>query len=254
MRWGVVVLAGGHEVGPLAERMKTPFKAMAQVAGAPCVQHVVARAVADGFTEGVVVGCAPSEHHAAPYAWYSDTGGAIGNAKLGVDALRDPCDAILFLASDTPLIEPGELKRFIQVVEPRIDSDGAWFAAGACPIQAFRGAYPQVPVKGIRLVEGVFVTGTLFAASPAGFDLAHSIVSEFRRHRKSAVRMLLRLGLGTCLRVIAGRANQGHAERAVSKLLGGRAVLDLSAHPSTCLDFDNVAEWDALLDVLAARH
>lgn len=254
LNWGVVVLAGGEETGELANLMGTPFKAMARVSGIPSVERVVARAVADGFQRGAVIGCDLSAAHADPFLWGLDTGRAVGNAVLGVDLLQADCDAFLFLAADTPLIQTGELARFCSVVESRASGNETWYAAGACTIESFKRAYPEVPAKGIKLKEGRFVTGTLFATNASGLAQAAALVDEFRTHRKSAIKMLLKVGIGPALKVIAGRADQAFAERAIAKLLGGTAILDLNADPSTCLDFDNPEEWRALLSVAARQR
>lgn len=254
LNWGIVVLAGGEEIGELANLMGTPFKAMARVSGTPSVELVVARAVADGFQRGAVIGCEPSSAYAQPYLWSADTGRAVGNAVLGVDLLRTECDAFLFLAADTPLIVPGEIARFCSVVESRAHGHETWYAAGACTIETFKREYPEVPAKGIKLREGRFVTGTLFATNAAGLAHAAALVDEFREHRKSAVKMLLKVGVGAALKVAAGLADQAFAERTISNLLGGTAILDLNADPSTCLDFDNPEEWRALLSVAARKR
>jgi len=61
------------------------------------------------------------------------------------------------------------------------------------------------------------------------------------------MKMLWKLGLWNLVRYRAGRISLSEAERILAQALGGAAWIDPNCHPSTCLDFDNPEDWQALL-------
>lgn len=179
-------------------------------------------------------------------------GGAMANAWHGAQSLFDCSDALLFFPADTPLVTGPMIRQFLERVESRIvgGQAGAWFGAGLCPTPLFLQEFPNCPARSLRLRESRFVSGGLFATNRQGLEQGMSLFSEIRGNRKSIAKMAWRIGPIPFLLYACGFLTMQRAERVLSKTLGGQVVLDPTAHPATCMDFDTVQEYRALRAVL----
>lgn len=250
MKWGVVIAAGGVESGELAQSMGTPRKALADFGGQTSLQRTLAAVQAAGFTDVITVS-GPEVAGECGFGKFAPEGAtASDNLAIGVRALRD-CDAFLTLPADSPLLTAESLTAFVASIGTPVRRE--WFAVGMSPIEAFRAEFPDCPVTGIKFREGEFVTGALYACSRSGFEQIHPMIEGARGNRKNQLKLAARLGLGTLLRFKMGRLTIPIAQGAMERLLQGQVILDTTAAPCTCMDFDDVAEFRAVQSALA-RH
>src|SRR5204862_1154320 len=92
-----------------------------------------------------------------------------------------------------------------------------WFSGGLSPAIDFGSSYPELPMQPIRLRGGHYVSGALFAASPAGLLKATELLREARRGRKSQFRMVRQFGLGNVILFFARMIDLSSVERALSR-------------------------------------
>ncbi|MCH8273796.1 MAG: nucleotidyltransferase family protein [Armatimonadetes bacterium] len=250
-QWGAVILAGGREVGDLAAAMGTPLKALAQFAGRPSVSFVLEACRSAGVVRIAVAGD-PDVHRALDLTGENEMEAEAGTTNLrtarnGVEALnRD--GPLLILPCDSPLLTGEHLAHFIESVAKRLGPEppDKWFAVGLARREEVEREMPGAPNRIIRLQEGQFASGALYAASRAGFETAFVFLEGAGRDRKSQFRLLMRIGLWNALRYVAGRTSLQDAERAGRRILGGRTVVIPDCHPFTTMDFDAVEGWSYL--------
>jgi CTP:molybdopterin cytidylyltransferase MocA len=171
---------------------------------------------------------------------------AVENARLGLEALGDRVDGVLFIPADTPLLGPEMLLEFAGQVADRANH-GRWFAAGLTPVGTFREAYPEAEATPLKLRGGRFLSGALYATSPEGLQHALELISDMRRSRKSQLGMAWKLGPFNLARYLLGRVSLSDAERIMGRVLGGDAIIIPDCHPATCLDFDTAEDFRQVL-------
>lgn len=177
----------------------------------------------------------------------------IQTVRSGLAQLKEQ-DAILFLPVDTPLIFANHLLDFIQALGSR-SKVPIWFAAGLSSKETVDKYAPQAPYKYLRLKEGQFASGALFAASRSGFELALDRIESVAGSRKSMLSMLRKVGFGTLFRYGIGRLDFPTIEMSAKRFLGGESIIVSDCHPATTLDYDNAADlayikenWERLLE------
>ena len=246
MRWGAVVAAGGLVKDPLASAIGTPRKALAVVGGRSCLARTLDAVRDAGLVECATVSgedVAGDVHH----GWLvPELETQIENARKAVESLPG-VDGVLFLPADTPLLTGAVLSAFMESVESRIEPGmRGWLAAGLCRASDFRAEFPRIPCQPIALSDGAFVSGALFAASPAAFLKALDLLAEMSASRKNQARMLLRLGPWTVLRYLMRRVSVREAEELLGRFFGGQAVIVTGCDPAMAADIDEVASYDEL--------
>lgn len=247
MRWGIVIIAGGTETGDLVTRMGTDHKGLAQISGSTSLARTVAAVRESGLGPLRVVGPEEFRPLLQPDEWVAEADGAIQNVLVGLDALPAECEAILTLPADTPLMRGEHLTDFCRHLDGIAWAEPAWVATGLCPVDRFLSEYPGTPAVALRVRGAKVVTGGLFAGSPAGLRAGAGVAREFRELRRHPFQMLRRIGYGTLWRYLLGRITLDDASKILGDLLGSRVFLWPHAHPATCMDFDNVAEFEAVL-------
>lgn len=176
---------------------------------------------------------------------------AIDNARLGLEALGSEVEAVLFIPADSPLLDAEMLLSFTKAVAVRADHE-RWYSTGLSPLSGFSERFPEAEVQSLKLREGKFLSGALYATSPAGLIHALDLLTAMRRNRKSQAAMAWKLGPFNLARYALGRVSLSDAERIVGRALGGQAVIVPDAHPATCLDFDTVADFEVIQRMLRA--
>lgn len=250
MRWGAVVAAGGEAEPSLAEAIGARAKALARFGDAASVELVLAAVRAAGIGPCATVGGPDVRSLVAHGEWIPEVegGSAIDNVIAGAAALGE-VEAVLLLPADAPALEAAALRAFMEFAS-RARGE-VWYAAGLADASAFRARYPEIPASTIRLREGRFVSGALYAASPAGLLQGQELFRHARRNRRSQAAMVARFGLHNLALYGVGAMSLSRAERALARTLGGAAHIDPTADPATCLDFDDAAEYLALRRILA---
>ncbi len=247
MKWGVVVLAGGHVTDPLKGALGTSRKALASLGGQTSLARTLSAVRDAGFVECVTVSGEDVKSQVKHGYFVLEHEGQFENASVGAKEVGK-MDAILFLPADTPFLEPASLIAFTSEIEKRVGGRTSnWLAAGLVTLEDFEEAFPRLSTKPIRLKEGPHVSGALFASTPAAFRKAHAIIKAMSRSRKSQFSMLRRLGLGTFVKYVLRAISFDEAERRLSQLFGAEVMLFTGCDASTAADFDDVADFNELL-------
>lgn len=254
MRWGAVIAAGGQAKPELAREIGQNVKGLARFGDRTSLAYVLAAVAEAGLERVVTVGPESVRLDLAVGEWRLEGDNAVDNVRLGLSALGHAVEAALLLPADAPLISAPMLQRFMQSVESRASGAEPWCAAGICPAEEFASAFPGAPMRTIGLREGKFVSGALYAATPTAIHNALEILTHMRRARNRPFAMVRRLGLWNLLRYGMGRVGIADAERVVGAAFDSRAMIDPTAHPATCMDFDTVEEYRLLQRWFQRRH
>ena len=246
MRWGVVVVAGGLVKDPLASAIGTPRKALASIGGRTCLARTL-DAVRDAeLNDCVTVSGEDVEEHVHHGMLVHERDSQIENARYGVEALPS-VDAVLFLPADSPLLEASTLTKFMDDVTQRInDGEERWLAAGLTGLEEFREQFPSIGTQPIRLRDGDFLSGALFATSPAAFLNAIALIDEMSKSRKNQVALLMKLGFWTVIKYLMNRVSIADAEEKLGKIFEGQAIVVTGCDPCMAADIDDVADYDEL--------
>lgn len=251
MKWGVVVAAGGHADVDLAQAMGTTRKALARFGDATSLGLTLDAVRQAGFDACVTVSGLDVQHAVSHGEFLPEGQSAIDNARLGLEALGGEVEAVLFIPADSPLLDAEMLVSFTGAVANRANHD-RWYSTGLSPLEGFRASFPEAEAQALKLREGKYLSGALYATSPAGLVHALDLLTALRRNRKSQAAMAWKLGPLNLARYALGRISLSDAERIVGKALGGQAVIIPDTHPASCLDFDTVADFEVIQRMLRA--
>jgi GTP:adenosylcobinamide-phosphate guanylyltransferase len=246
VRWGVVVAAGGLVKDPLASAIGTPRKALAVVDGRPCLEWVLEAVREAGFADCVTVSGDDVEPHTVHGRLVMEKDAQIENARIAVEALPEG-DAVLFLPADSPFLTGPMLRSFAEAVESRVDAgQERWLAAGLTTLAEFQKLFPGIEPHPINLKDGEYLSGALYAASPAAFLHAISLLDAMSRSRKNQFAMLWKLGPWTIMRYLLHRVSLSDAEQRLGRLFEGQAIVVTGCDPLMAADIDDVAAYDEI--------
>lgn len=246
MRWGVVVAAGGLVPEPLALTLSTPRKALGRFGQRTCLSLVLDAVKQAGFEQCAVVSGPDVRSEVHHGELVGEGASAVDNVKRGLAMLGSGVEAALLLPSDAPLIEGDMLRHFTHAVESRLSQAPRaerWYAAGLCSSAEYLRAYPGAGHQQLRLKEGAYHSGALYAASPAGFHSAIEIFEQMRASRKNQLAMVMKLGPINMLRYLARSVDLASGERILGRFFRGQVVLVPDCHPATILDYDTEEEF-----------
>lgn len=246
MRWGVVVAAGGTVDDELRAATGVERKALARFGDATSLGLTLKAIRETGIAHCVTVTGVDVRDEVVFGEFVPEGTSAIDNARIGVEALGESVDAVLFMPSDTPLLSPEMIAAFVEQVNGRAEGE-RWYAAGLALADQFRSQYPGLECTPVKLREGRFLSGALYASNPAGLRHALDLLSVMRRSRKSQIAMAWKLGPANLVRYATGRVTLSRAEDIVGRALGGQGILVPDCHPATCLDFDTATEYEHLV-------
>ena len=252
MRWGVVIVAGGFAPASLSAELGTERKALAQFGGKTSLEWTIDAVREAGIEDCVTVGGEDVRGHVRFGEWQAERGSAVDNFSAGVEVLRTKPEALLPLPSDSPLLTAEMLRHFMASVEQRA-AEQRWYAAGLSSLRDFSTAYPGVAAKSTRTREGRFLTGALYALASSGLPPVLDLVHQIRHSRKSQFAVARRLGLANMLLMLSGRASLANGEQALARAFGGQIIIVPDCHPATCFDFDDPAEYRALVKFFPER-
>lgn len=242
-QWGVVILAGGLVKDPLASALGTPQKALAKFGGRSSLERTIESVRDAGITRIVVVGC---ECDLQISGNLPDHGTAAKNAVAGARALAEFGVSRLFiLPADQPLMTGAAIRDFVDRIDSRTIL-GEFYAAGLAKLAEFRKMYPTATATPIRLRDGAFLSGGLFAGTLEAIFSCENLVAEFRKSRKSQIKMVARVGLDVLVRFVFRRVTLAEAESRLERLMRHQCILISDCHPSTVLDFDNIQEYEEI--------
>lgn len=253
-RFSAVISAAGQASEDLARRIGTVEKCAARLAGRPIVAAAVEAVLAAGASQVAVV-CG-EETRAALGDQYGCLFAAPGTSPVrsAVNGVRELPEkgTLVFIPGDLPFIKPKHIAEF---VEGCPKSQEPWVAAGVCSEPDIAARFPGIPgMKYSKLSGKRIAGGGIFAASPAGFEIAAELANDFSRDRKSALRMAWQFGVVSMLRFLIERISVKDAERAGSRLFGCAAHIIESCAPELIADIDEPADWDYALSIDCSKQ
>lgn len=239
----MIVLAGGEAPPALAAAIGHRRKAMARFGERTSLELTL-----DAVREADLGPCVVvTGHDVAPAVahgtFVAEGGSAVDNALLGADALPQ-AEALLYLPADSPRIVASMLVRFARSVEiKRRDDAHRWYAAGITREGAFVERYPGFPTKALRLREGPYLSGALYASNREGLRHGAELFRAARRDRRSQLALVSRIGAINLPRYLLRRISIREAEAIMGRALDGQAIIVPDVDPATCLDFDTPDEY-----------
>lgn len=248
-KWCAVIAAGGSLDSQLAREFGSASKATVEFEGRPSVAFVLDACLEAGLSTTLVA----DESVRACISDYSDR---VAFANPGETNIRSALHGletsgatgpVLYLPCDLPLVRCDFIRHFIEATELRMHaSGGEWFSAALSRKEEVERLLPSAEFRYIRLREGRFAAGGMFAASANGLRRAFGALETASSRRKSILRLVTRLGALNLVRYLLGRASISDAERAVGRALGGDVFVVADCHPFTAMDFDTVEDLQYL--------
>ena len=231
-----VVLGGGRPGDPLAVAGGAPVKALIELGGLTLAERVLAALRASGRLGRIAyVGPTTPAVEALADALVPDAGGLVDNVYAGLAALRG-ARRVLVATADLPLLTP-------EAVRDLVDRDPG--AAVVYPIVRDTDAERLVPGGRrtyARTIEGRFTGGNLFLVDPSALERARPRVREVLAKRKNVPALAGMIGVGTVLRLLAGRLRIEEVEAAASRILGAPARALLTSFAEIGTDVDRVED------------
>jgi hypothetical protein len=179
-------------------------------------------------------------------AWKIEGGSAIENVAIGMDAIPN-VDAFLVIPADSPLLQAADLMHFQREIEAKWNGNKKWIAVGLAEAHEFREQYPTVPNNPSRFKEGEFGAGALYACSRHAFAHAKPKLAELREFRKRPWRIVAQVGILTLAKFALGKLSLREVGDLARKIFeSDQAIIITTCHSRTLLDFDNVAEYEAV--------
>jgi CTP:molybdopterin cytidylyltransferase MocA len=245
-RWHCVIAAGGAAPGEIARATGAKTKAAVDLLGATSLVRVLDACRAVGFASITVV----ADQDPAPNEGLEQGERVVQPGETNIHSILNglaglPDDAPTFLTPcDVPLMQSDHIWRFLDALEARWRETevGRWFAMGLADEPEVRRRYPDVPYRYIRLREGRFAAGALYASTPTSIRHAARELGIGSKHRKSIARLVLRFGLIGLVRYHFGFISIAEAERRVGEILGGKCFVVTGCDPATTMDFDTLDE------------
>ena len=252
-RWGAVILAGGTAGESLTGATGEPVKGLVTFDGKPSVAYALDACRDAGIGKVALVAGEEIRKRIGALSGlerYAEPGSNnIQSARNGMAEIESDLP-LLILPSDSPLISGDHLRGFIHSVSGRLGAmpPDRWFAAGIALKEEVEKRLPGAEYKYVRLKEGRFAAGGLYAASRQGVEAALKQLETASRNRKSQLKLALQVGVLNLCRYCLGLISLTDAERLAGRLLGGEAIIISDSHPFTTMDFDTPEDWSYLVE------
>jgi len=244
-----IILAGASSQDGFARRHGTNNKALIPIGGKPMFAHVLG-ALLDSQIIQNIIGVGPvtelKEFCTPRVTLIEDKGDMVENCLAAVRSLP-PCERVVVVTSDIPMITPRVLDSYLTSL---IGREGDFFY----PIiskEVNELQYPGVKRTYATLREGTFTGGNMSVVNPAVAERLGSRIREFVALRKSV------LGLGTLIgpkflfKLLAGQLSIAEVEQRMSELLGCRCVAVICPYPEIGTDIDKDSDLDIARRILA---
>jgi len=243
--WGAVVAAGGTATADLQVAIGSPHKALASFGRSSSLAHVLAAVRHSEIQHCITIGSDAVQNEVIYGNFAEEIGSAVDNVAYGLEQLGE-VDAVLFLPCDSPAIIAHDIDAFTKFIEGQA-RNAEWLGAGLTSQEAFVKNYPNVSTQSIKLSDGRFLSGSLYAATPAAFENAIEMFRAARRSRRNQSRMVLQFGLWNLIRYLLRRISSAQAPEVLARGFGADVIIQWDCHPRTCLDFDTAKDYQELL-------
>ena len=257
-KYDILITAGYNpdKIDPIKEMTGVHHKVLADVGGQPMVWHVV-RAFEESGLAGEIVIVGLGEEYALdfgrPVHYVENQASLWRNVKAGLDALSqwgDPDRYVISMSADSPLLTAEIVRWFVQACQPE-QKDLYW---GVVRKETMEAAFPASKRTYLPLREGRFCSGDLFLGKLSGGLRAHAKMHDFIVYRKSPLRQMQLLGVGTLLRLLFRRLTLqgllGVAERHLA--ITGAPIIAPFAELG--MDVDKAFQYEMVLDYWAKHR
>lgn len=253
----VIVLAGERPGGnPLARALGKPAGILVEVAGKPCVTHVLtALGASRSAGAGIIVGPEASVAESpqmqgilsgSPLRWLAP---ATGPAESALAALTEITDRpVLITSADHALLTPAIVDAFCQLA---LVSD-ADFVVGLVPYEKVRSSYPDSKRTLLKFSDGTFCGSNLFMVrTPAGEGVVR-FWQQMQSYRKRPWRMARELGVVTLISYLLGRLPLRRALDRIGGLSNCHIAHVEILEARAAVDVDSLADYELAEKVLSA--
>jgi len=249
------VLAGTRPGGDsLAQHAGVSHKALIEVGGRTMIERVVAALAAVSELGRIVIAIDRPEvlsglpglaAPACPKPVSFMPAAASPSASVAA-ALEREGTPLLVTTADHALLAPGWLREFLEACPAEAD-----VAVALARKDAVLACAPGTKRTFLRFADGEFSGCNLFCfQSPAALGMVR-LWRELEAHRKSPLRMMLQLGIGTALRYRFGTLRLQDALSRLESLSGAKVRIVELADGRAAIDVDKPADLE-LVRVLAA--
>jgi len=237
-----VVAAGGRLRDHEALRFGSDVKALVRIGGLTLIERIVAALRAAPEIGNVVVVGPESVRRAAPDIdrWIPEASTGEENVLLALRAGRTA--RVLFCASDMPFVRADAIADFLSRVPAA--------ARAAYPVFArddFLAAYPGGRTRFVRLSDGEWTGGSVFALDPAWLVEREALLRRAFSARKNPASLAGLFGPWVAARFALGRVGITDIEARATALLGSTVCVIRGADPCLAMDCDEVADFEFAL-------
>ncbi|MBI3962150.1 MAG: nucleotidyltransferase family protein [Deinococcus sp.] len=231
----MLVLGGGNPADPLLQHYGVPAKGLVPLAGRPMASYVLAALkhsgavgevfylgpVADAF-QPLVSACLPVPERGTP----------LDTLLAGLKAVSGPC---LVCTADVPFLTAAAVRDFVERL-PQAAIVYAIVRRETC-----EGQFPGARRTYVRLRDGTFTGGNLFAIEPEPV-LAHlPLIRRVVEARKSPLAIARIAGWDLVFGLVLGWLELAALERRASQILGVTARALESPYAEVGMDVDDLA-------------
>lgn len=246
--FNTLVLAGSRgPEDPVAKLAGVSHKAFAPIAGVPMLVRVV-RALTAAPSVGIIHISIerPELVRDHPELGMLLAGGRLvllpaeGSPSRSVMAALEALGAPLFVTTaDHALLRPEWVEHFLDHLP-----DGADICVGLARDSVVQAAVPETRRTYLRFADGAFSGCNLFAfRTDASIEVARTW-RQVEAQRKSPLRMIRLLGIGSILRFMAGRLSLGMALDRLGRMTGTVAAVVEMPFGLAAVDVDKAADME----------
>lgn len=244
---GAILMANG-EACKLAEKLKSPHKALLDIGGMAMIDRVLGALQQCPHVSPIVVSCQPGgpiERHLQGRVALAEPEDPsfLGGIAAGFAQMPEASRALL-VTCDMPLLTTEAVCHFVQEAAQWPQADVVY---GMVDARLTRESYPETRRTSIRLREGKFTAAGLSVVSRRFVQACGPKLMEAFRARKSKLAMAQLLGYDFLVRLALGVLSVQQIIERAEKLLDGRAATVSIPYADCGFDVDSEA------DLVAAR-
>lgn len=228
-----VVLAGGKSTDPLALKFGVAAKSLVPYRGRPQVEYVL-EALAQVGLPVVYVGPSASLWP-RPSLMLPDQGSMLANLKLALERVQS--ERVLVCTADIPFLTPQAVGYVLEHAPGQAD---LVYTVVARP--TIEARFPRMRRTYARLSDGEFTGGNLVLLNRSNFGKALPLAQQAFDLRKKPLALASRIGWGTLLSVLLGRATIAQLEARISQLLQLKARALVVPYAEVGVDLDEEAD------------
>jgi len=239
----IVIPAGGEIDASFAERIGSPYRALAPFGpNRTLLLQIIVSVLRDAMPDARIICVAPNAVAQAVTGvdlWLPAGRSGPENMRLGLSHARQDTPALL-CASDLPLITVPSVRKFVATCRP-----DAQVTVGLVRADAYEAAFPGAPPSEFtRLLEaGPITLGGLFQLQPDLLTRREGLFDKLFSARKSPWRIAGIAGPRLLWQLATRTLTLSTVTARAEFLLGGQVQVIDAADPSLAYDTDNLDDY-----------